>query len=63
MRDTSAPVACPPHHWLIVDAGAGRQQWTCQRCGARQEHAALAPPTWHAGPPMRLPKRLSPPSD
>jgi len=63
MRDTSAPFACPPHHWLIVEVGDGRQRWTCQRCEARQERDAIAPPPWHGGQPWSLPKRLSPPSD
>jgi hypothetical protein len=63
MRDTSTPFACPPHHWLIVDATDGHQHWTCQRCGAQQVHTPLAPPTWHGGPPARLPKRLAAPSD
>jgi hypothetical protein len=30
---------CPPHYWLIKDAGGGVQQWTCGRCGAEREHS------------------------
>jgi hypothetical protein len=58
MGYTSAPSVCPPHHWLIVETAVDRQQWTCQRCEARQEHDTLAPPTWHGGPSWSLPKKL-----
>jgi hypothetical protein len=32
------PVACPPHHWLIERRSLHHQHWTCQRCGAIQDH-------------------------
>jgi hypothetical protein len=62
MRDTSAPIVCPPHHWLIVETAGDRQQWTCQRCEARQEHDASVPPTRrHAGVPWSVQRRLQAP--
>jgi hypothetical protein len=33
-----APVGCPPHYWLIEKLSLYREHWTCQRCGAEQEH-------------------------
>jgi hypothetical protein len=32
------PVACPPHYWLIEKLDLHHQHWTCQRCGAEQDH-------------------------
>ncbi len=32
------PPSCPPHYWLIEMLSPHAQQWTCQRCGAGEEH-------------------------
>jgi hypothetical protein len=61
--DPTAPVVCPPHHWLIVAIGTDRQQWTCQRCEARQEHDAAVLYRWPGGRPTGLPKKLKHPGD
>ena len=29
---------CPPHYWLIERVALHTQHWTCQRCGAEQDH-------------------------
>jgi hypothetical protein len=44
--DPTAPVVCPPHHWLIVNTPGDRQEWTCQRCGALQDHDAAVAYRW-----------------
>jgi hypothetical protein len=31
-------VSCPPHYWLIERLDLHHQHWTCQRCGAEQDH-------------------------
>jgi hypothetical protein len=36
--EAPTPAACPPHYWLIEKLGMYNQHWTCQRCGAQQDH-------------------------
>ena len=56
------PAPCPPHHWQ-VEEHAGRQHWTCYRCGAQRDQAVRdveqAGPRWGQGAKQR--RRPPPP--
>ena len=42
-----AVASCPPHFWLIEKVALHTYHWTCQRCGAEQEHHQDSPKLGH----------------
>lgn len=46
LAEDKGQVACPPHHWVIIDRhedGYHEEHWKCRRCG---DAKLVRTPTW-----------------